>query len=205
MRKRIVIAAASIAAVLVTAMIADVQFRYVSQIARNARTEDIQPHDTAIVLGASIKDDGTPSDALRDRLDTGIDLYKKGIARRIFLTGDDGEFRRDEIDVMKSYMLSQGVTGTAITIDGKGFRTYESCKHAKEQGIADAIVVTQRFHQARALYICNRLGVRSIGVNADRHSYKSIVSFWIRDLLASAKAWWDINVIAPDPPVKNAK
>lgn len=186
---------------------ADVQSKYASAIYAPPSAERRLPHAEAIIiLGASVKADKTPSDALRDRLLTGIELYKKGYGSRVLVTGDRGDYHgSNEVEVMEKFLLEHGVPSRDIVVDGQGYRTYESCKRAKtEKGIQDAIVVTQRFHMARALYLCNALGVSSIGVTADRTSYVRIVYFWGRDLLSSVKAWWDINVVPPESPVGSA-
>ncbi len=186
-----------------TFMLADVQFRYASRIVDGSTFDASRSTlhaSAAIVLGASVNRDGTPSDALRDRLNEGVALYDAKAVDRIFVTGDDGDYHADEIDVMKSFLIQRGIPADKLAIDGKGFRTYESCKHAAEAGIKTAIVVTQRFHMGRALYLCNRMGVDATGVTSDLSSYDKNWLFWARDLLASVEAWWDVNVMAPKPP-----
>jgi SanA protein len=169
-----------------------------------ASQKDIRNAPYAIVLGASVKEDGTASDALLDRLKTGVELYQAGKVSKILLTGDGGAFRSNETDTMKRVTLEAGVTSTDVLVDGEGFRTYESCKRAAQEfGIKQAIVVTQRFHLGRALYLCRRLGIDVQGVSADKQSYVRIVYFTIREMGASAKAWWDVNILAPESPVKN--
>jgi len=161
--------------------------------------------DMTMVLGASVKEDGSPSDALRDRLQVAVNLYAQGSTKKIFLSGDDGAYRSDEIDAMKQFVLKQNVPPEDVLFDGKGYRTYESCKHfahaAQQEHASSLIVVTQRFHIARAIYLCDNLGAWTFGVASDLESYKSINYFWARDLLASAKAWWDINIWTPQSPV----
>ncbi len=177
---------------------------YVRWVHRSLITQPAEaPQSQAImILGASIKSNGQPSDALKDRLDTGIDLYKNNKAPLILLTGDDGRNRADEITVMKNYVLNAGVPENAIFTDGQGYRTYESCTRAnKTFHINQAIIVTQKFHLPRALYLCHRLGLDSVGVSADLHTYKDIRWFTVRDWLASFKAWLDINIKTPKPPV----
>jgi len=155
-----------------------------------------------LVLGASLKPDGTPSDELTDRLVTGVKLYKDGKAPRVLVTGDDGKFHTNEVAAMRQYLVDRGVSSTDILVDGQGYRTYESCARAVEiYHIQKAIVVTQNFHLPRALYLCNALGMDAVGTPADLHVYQD--QWWnvIRDLLASAKAWWDVNIWTPKPPI----
>jgi vancomycin permeability regulator SanA len=196
-RQLVIIGAAGIfAAVLV---IADVQFRYADRIIGDPNR--LPASDMTMVLGASIKSDGTPSDALADRLQTALELYRQGKAKTILLTGDDGAYHTDELAVMRPYLISLGVAAGDIKEDGHGYRTYESCKNAAAAGIKKLTIVTQRFHLGRALYLCNRMGIDTFGVAADKRGYRDIVYFWIRDLAASLKAWWDLNIWPPQPPV----
>lgn len=198
--RRIIIATGAAVVIALGAMEFDVQLHYIKKLAPSAAVTPAAP--VAMVLGASVNDDGTPSDALRDRLLIGQELYATGKVSRILLTGDDGEFRRDEIDVMKAFLISKGVPAWDILEDGRGFRTYESCKRASQVfHFNKVIVVTQRFHIGRALYLCNRLGVDAHGVSSDLQNYRRNPYFWARDLAASIKAWWDINVWPPRPPV----
>ena len=199
--QRVLLILVAVGSVAVLAIIADVQLTNTDWIFSPGTPHPTDESLTAIVLGAGLRPDGQPSDALHDRLEEGIQLLHDHAVGKILLTGDDGKFHNDEIDAMKNYLFSKGVSSTDLLIDGKGYRTYESCKHAAEMGIKRAIVVTQRFHLGRALYLCNNLGVESIGEASDFQPYRGITFFWARDLLSSVEAWWDINVRAPKPPV----
>ena len=182
--------------------ILDVQTKYVDRILPGSRIQQAQSTDAILVLGASVLNTGEPSDALRDRLLTAIDLIHAKKAPVILISGDDGGFHQNEITVMSNFLFSQGIATSTVRIDGEGYRTYESCKNTVSQGIHSAIIVTQRFHLARALYICNELGIESQGVIADRQSYRRILFFWSRDILASVKAWFDVNVYVPASPLQ---
>lgn len=182
----------------VVLVLGDVQLRFADKIADAAHLPE---SEVIMVLGASVKSDGTPSDALADRLQTGLELYQSGKIKKILLTGDDGAYHADEIAVMRPYLIGLGVAAADIKEDGHGYRTYESCKNAAQTGIKKMTVVTQRFHLGRALYLCNRMGIDTYGVAADKRHYTDIVFFWARDLAASVLAWWDVNVWAPRPPV----
>ncbi len=178
-------------------MLGDVQLRYLSRI----QTLEKAKAEVALVLGASIKSDQTPSDALRDRLLIGAALYKNKSVKKILITGDDGGFKRDEIKVMKKFLLDNQIPDRDILVDGQGYRTYESCKRAVQNfKLPEAIVVTQRFHLARALYLCNSLGLDARGVTSDLQTYERGAFFWLRDLAASLKAWWDIHILPPQSP-----
>jgi vancomycin permeability regulator SanA len=190
-----------IAGGVAVAMILDIQLRHLDKL--YATVDSAKPAPVAIVLGASVKSDGEPSAALRDRLLVGISLYERGLVQDILITGDDGAFHIDEVKTMREFLLARGIPAERIREDRHGYRTYESCKRAHEIfGIEKAIVVTQRFHIGRALYLCNELGIDTNGVSSNLATYEKIVQFTIRDVGASLKAWWDINIHAPNPPVK---
>lgn len=191
---------AGVVVLAVAGMVADVQLRYADRI-HEVSTATEKP--VAIVLGAAVTRAGEPSDALRDRILTAVDLYKAGKVQSLFMTGDNGAFHIDEISVMAKTAREAGVPEEAIRTDGQGYRTYESCKRAvQEFGITSALVVTQRFHLGRALYLCNGLGMNADGVSADRQTYVRIKYFWIRDLAASLKAFWDVHISSPSSPLR---
>ena len=181
-------------------VIGHVQLSHVDDITEKAFAADKAP--IAIVLGASVKADGTASDALVDRVATGVELYQHKKVKRLLMTGDNGKFHTDEVAAMRRLAQEAGVPAEDIQVDGQGYRTYESCRRAAEVfHIQKAIVVTQRFHLGRALYLCEAFGIKSQGVVADRQHYRRTAFFWARDLVSSIKAWLDVNIWPPNPPV----
>lgn len=196
-----IIGAASAAGLLIVGAIGYVQLVEAGSIAE--RREDLRPMEFAIVLGASVKQDGTPSDALEDRVMEAVDAYKAGKVRTLLMTGDDGAFHINEVETMARVAREAGVPGEDIIVDGQGYRTYESCKRAWEKyEIKEAVIVTQRFHLSRALFLCGAFGMDVQGLPADRRTYQRIGFFFGRDLLASFKAFWDVYVWPPKSPVE---
>ncbi len=196
---RILIGIAVMVGAASLAMVAHVQLRYLSEI---QTVETATPAPIAIVLGASVKRNGDPSPALQDRLEIGYQLYESGRVEKVLITGDDGAYHIDEIHSMRRTLENLGVPSKDILEDGHGYRTYESCKRAKTvYDIDRAIIVTQRFHLGRALYLCNRLGIVTTGVPSDLRTYNKILIFTLRDAAASVLAWIDVNVYPPEPPV----
>ena len=117
-------------------------------------------------------------------------------------SGDNRFVDYNEPEAMRQLALSLGVPADAIVRDYAGRRTYDTCYRAKAIfGVDKAILVTQAFHMPRAIYLCNRLGVDSIGVESDLRVYrKSSVLYWdMRELLATAAAIWDVNIAHPIP------
>ncbi|MCR4278538.1 MAG: YdcF family protein [bacterium] len=197
---RILLGIVGVSVAMALFMTLNVQLQYTNEIEPSVALA--KPAPIAIVLGASVKLNGDPSPALQDRLETGYQLYEAGRVEKILITGDDGLYHIDEIHSMRRTLENLGVPEKDILEDGHGYRTYESCKRAVSVfGIDRAIVVTQRFHLSRALYLCNRLGIVATGVPADLREYDKIFLFTIRDYAASFLAWIDINVRAPKPPV----
>lgn len=123
--------------------------------------------DCILILGAGVRD-ARPSPLLQNRLNTGIELYEKGVSDRILMSGDHGRKDYDEVNVMKQYAVEAGVPDTAIFLDHAGFSTYESIYRARDIFQADSIlIVTQEYHLYRALYLAEHLGVEAYGVSAD--------------------------------------
>lgn len=147
--------------------------------------------DCIIVLGAGIKDPQTPSDMLKDRLDAGIELYKKGAAPKLLLTGDNGRLEHNEIHVMLTYAEAAGVPEEDIFCDHAGFSTYDSMYRAKSIfQVKRAIVVTQEYHEYRALYLGKKLGLDVMGIASDQETYGGQAVRELREFLARNKDYF---------------
>ena len=144
--------------------------------------------DCIMVLGCGIEDEETPSPMLKDRLDVGIELYKQGAAPKILLSGDNGTEKHDEIHVMLKYAKEAGIPDKDIFCDHAGFSTYDSMYRAGSIFNARrVIVVTQTYHQYRALYIGDKLGFEACGVASDQETYFGQSSRESREILARIK------------------
>lgn len=155
--------------------------------------------ECVMVLGASVKRDGSPSYMLRDRLDVGILLYKKGVAPKLLLSGDHGKIHYDEVNVMKRYAVEAGVPADDIFLDYAGFSTYESVYRANAIfQVEKLVVVTQGYHQYRSLYGCNKMGLQAWGVASDQVTYRGQTMRDLREIAARDKDFvkW---MFKPDP------
>jgi vancomycin permeability regulator SanA len=164
--------------------------------------ESVPVHRVAIVFGAGLWRDGSPTPVLYDRVATAAQLYFSGRVEKLLMSGDNRVVEYNEPQSMKDYAVSLGVPAEAIVLDYAGRRTYDSCYRAQAIfGLEEAILVTQRFHLPRALYTCNQLGLDSVGVEADLRAYRrSSMLYWsMRELLATAAALWDLHVSHPVP------
>lgn len=144
--------------------------------------------DAILVLGARVHDNGKPSGILKDRLITGIAAYKSGASDRLLMSGDHGTEDYDEVNVMKNYALEQGVPSEAIFLDHAGFSTYESLYRARDVfEVKSVVIVTQRYHLYRALYVAERMGLNAFGVISDLGDYSGMPYFTAREVLARCK------------------
>ena len=164
--------------------------------------DDVPARRVAIVFGAEVKKDGTPSAVLRDRVETAVELYKNGKVEKILMSGDNRFVDYNEPESMRQYAVSLGVPNDAIVLDYAGRRTYDTCYRAKEIFQVDSVIlVTQGFHLPRSLFICNSFGVGAVGVGADNYYYLKRLRFiwYVRETLATTQAVWDVYVARPMP------
>jgi SanA protein len=162
---------------------------------------DVPARRVAIVFGAGLTRSGEATPILKDRVDTGARLYFSGKAEKLLMSGDNRFVEYNEPEAMRQYALSLGVPDQDIVLDYAGRRTYDSCYRAKEIfGVKEAILVTQKFHLARALFLCNALGLDGVGVEANNHVYlKRSLLYWnLRELPATLTAFADV-LTRPQP------
>lgn len=143
--------------------------------------------DYIVVLGAGIRNN-RPSPMLEDRLKTSIKLYNNGISDKIILTGDHQSDDYDEVTVMLNYLLENNIPKEDIILDNYGISTYDSIYRLKYIYKANNIViVTQKYHLYRALYIANKLDIEAIGVTSNLRSYYGQSIREVREILARDK------------------
>ncbi|MCI8337634.1 MAG: DUF218 domain-containing protein [Lachnospiraceae bacterium] len=146
---------------------------------KQAQADRLPKVDCIMVLGAGLKEDGSPNFMLKDRLNAAISLYQKGISNRLLMTGDHGREDYNEVQAMKDYAIQAGIPADDIFMDHAGFSTYESAYRAKNVfQISSAVIITQKYHLYRALYCAERLGINAYGMTAKEAQYGGQ---WIRD------------------------
>lgn len=144
--------------------------------------------DAILVLGARVWDSGKPSGILEDRILTGISAYEAGISDRLLMSGDHGQDEYDEVNAMKTYAIKQGVPSEDIFMDHAGFSTYESLYRARDIfQVKTVVIVTQRYHLYRALYVAKRMGLTAYGIPADLGTYSGMGYYEAREILARLK------------------
>jgi SanA protein len=169
---------------------------------RTYTSKTIPAAPAAIVFGAGLWRDGTPTTVLRDRIKTAAELYFAGKVQKILMSGDNSYLDYNEPGAMREYALNLGVPETAIVLDYAGRRTYDTCYRARAIfGLREVILVTQSFHLPRALYTCNLLGLKAVGVASDLRDYnRGSWLYWnLRELPASLTALLDVHILHPVP------
>ena len=162
---------------------------------------DVPAAPVALVLGAQVNPDGTPSAFLAARLDLAKRLYDAGRVEMIIVSGDHLAPEFDEPAAMRNYLIRNGVPKNRVITDIGGFDTYESCLRAKRIfNLSQLIIVTQSYHLVRAVATCRALGIDANGVGDDS-ARQHTIAWWrgtIRDQVACVKTVVDLAT-RPDP------
>ena len=149
------------------------------------RLEDV---DYILILGCKVRNDGSPSHMLNDRLSTGMKLYSMDGDTKLLMSGDDREVSNHEVKTMQQYALNEGAVPSDVILDAEGFSTYESVVRAKELfGAEKILIVTQEYHLYRAIYTAEALGLEAYGLPADERTYVGQIQREIREVLARVK------------------
>lgn len=168
--------------------------------------QNTPPAKVAIVFGAGLWRDGRPTAVLRDRVSKAAELYFNGKVEKLLMSGDNSTADYNEPGAMRDYALELGIPVDAIVLDYAGRRTYDTCYRAREIfSVTEAILVTQSFHLPRALYVCNKLGLKASGVPADMRTYtrRSLFYWNMREAPATLVALWEVHVSHPEPILGN--
>lgn len=154
----------------------------------------------ALVLGGGIGRDNQPTDIVKSRLDAAAELYFSGVIEKILVSGDNRFVNYNEPFVMQTYLESYyGIPAASIQQDSAGRSTYESCDRAKHIfGLDTLIVVSQRSHVPRAIYLCRSFGIEAYGFPAPESYQRASQTF--RELAANVKAVYNV-VLFGEPTV----
>lgn len=165
-------------------IIMDTQNRIVSSI----EAIPDNTYETAIVLGAGVRGN-EPTAILRDRIQGSVNLYKAGKVKRIIMSGANEEPHNAQVRVMTTYAVEAGVPREAIIGDPNGERTKLTMQEASQTfHVNKAIIVTQKYHLYRSLYLADAYGIESIGYATDYSTYKYQILQNGREILARLKS-----------------
>ncbi|MGI8458069.1 MAG: SanA/YdcF family protein [Propionibacteriaceae bacterium] len=172
---------------------------WVNAVARGHRfpAADVPASPVALVLGAQVFTDGTPSPFLAARLELARQLYVAGRVGHLLLSGDGAAPKYDEPAAMQRFLLDRGVPSAALTTDPYGLDTYDSCWRARwVYGHQRLTVVTQSYHLPRAVATARALGVDAVGVGDEsvRPLHRSWRTGVARELLACVKTVRDLTL-----------
>ena len=153
---------------------------------------------TVIIPGAKVYANNI-SDVVRDRIEAGVDCVNHSKAQRILISGDHGRTDYDEVNQMRLYMQRiYNVQPDIIFMDHAGFSTYETMYRARDIFcVDDAVVVTQKFHLARSVYIGRKLGLDIVGYEAPEltgYSKQTHTNWDTRETLARIKAFFMVQL-----------
>lgn len=126
------------------------------------------------------------------RIQAATALYRSGKIKRIIVSGDNGSKEYDEASDMKYDLIANGIDSNHIYLDYAGFRTFDSMKRLKEIfGQKKAIIISQKFHNERAIYIGKKLDMEVYGFNANDVSQYYGFRTNLREYLARVKMLLD--------------
>ncbi len=155
---------------------------------------NIPKNNVGLVLGtAKTLKNGRTNLYFTYRIDATIELYKKGKIAFVLVSGDNGNTQYDEPTDFKNELIKGGIPPNRIFLDYAGFRTLDSVIRAKEIfGQTSVTIISQKFHNERALYLAEKNGISAIGFNArdvtGRYGFKTR----IREYFARTKAYFDV-------------
>ena len=159
------------------------------------------PFDCILVLGCGVYADGTPTPMLDDRIHTGAALYARGWSGTVLMSGDNRAEDYNEVGTMRTVAEGLGVPAEAIVCDGAGLSTYDSLYRARDvYGAQRVVIVTQRYHLYRALYLARSLGLDAWGVPAADVRYAGQLLRDVREIAALDKALI-CSILQPPPAV----
>ena len=191
----IVIVALLIAVMAGTTIVANIAVATVSKNCCYSSVETIPHRRVGLVLGTSKSlKNGTPNLYFKYRIEAAAALYHSGKINKILVSGDNSVKSYDEPSDMRDALMALGVPGSAIHLDYAGFSTFDSMVRAKKVfGLKKLTVISQRWHNERAIYIAQKNGMDVIGFNAkDVQLRKISVKNRIREFLARTKMAFDI-------------
>ncbi|MGC1176542.1 MAG: ElyC/SanA/YdcF family protein [Candidatus Saccharimonadales bacterium] len=145
-------------------------------------------HRVALVLGAGVLLDGTPTPYLRNRIETATHLYKAHRVQVLLMSGDNSTKQHNEPVAMKNYAVKLGVKSHDIVLDYAGLNTYDSCYRAHAIfGLRDATIVSQSYHLPRAMTTCRGLGIANVGVAAVHLHRDYTDNYLLREVVSTDK------------------
>ena len=155
----------------------------------------------AVILGTSrFLADGSRNEYFWHRIDAAAALYQQGKASFFLVSGDNAHVSYNEPREMRRALVKAGIPAERIYSDYAGFRTLDSVVRAREVfGQESYTVVSQQFHNERAIFLARHFGIRAIGLNAGDETGYSNVRTWLRERLARVLCLIDVYLLNKQP------
>lgn len=154
----------------------------------------IKNNRVGLVLGAGkYTSHGSINLYYKYRLEAASELYKAGKIEFILVSGDNGRKGYDEPTDFKNDLIKKGIPENKIVLDYAGFRTLDSVVRAKEIfGLTEFTIISQKFHNERALFLTKHFKINAIAFNAKDISGRYSFKTKLREYLARTKASIDL-------------
>tara|TARA_R110000823_G_scaffold141178_1_gene271111 strand:- start:146 stop:781 length:636 start_codon:yes stop_codon:yes gene_type:complete len=154
----------------------------------------IPPNRVGLVLGTSNRiSNGSSNPYYTYRIDATVALFKAGKIKFILVSGDNGSIYYNEPNTIKKDLIKAGIPEEVIFLDYAGFRTLDSMVRAKFIfGLDNVTVISQKFHNERAIFIAEQKGLKAIGFNAQDLSTSQGFKVHFREYLARVKVFIDM-------------
>ena len=162
---------------------------------------DVPERKVALVLGTSKRfADGRPNTYFKNRIEAAARLYKEGKVKHLILSGDNRTQYYNEPRDMKQALLARGIPDSAITLDYAGLRTLDSMVRSKKVfGQDELVVVTQKFHSYRAVFIGDYYHMNTVAYAAEELPFRESINILFREFLARPMAVLDLYVLRKNP------
>ncbi|MCB0395394.1 MAG: YdcF family protein [Flavobacteriales bacterium] len=157
-------------------------------------SESLPENKVGLLLGTGkILGNGHINLYYKYRIDAAVQLYESGKIHYVLISGDNSKSYYDEPTTMKRDLIKRGVPSDKIYLDYAGFRTLDSVVRAREIfGQESITVISQRFHNQRAIYIADSKGMQAVGYNAQDVTAGYGFKVMVREKLARAKMYLDL-------------
>lgn len=164
-------------------------------------TDRVPYHKAALMLGTSAKNrQGGDNLFFVRRIRAAADLYKAGKTKYIIVSGDNSRTDYNEPEDMRQALIATGIPDTAIVLDYAGFQTFDSVVRCKKIfGQDSIIIISQPFHNERAVYIARKEGMEAIAFNAENVNGRYSIKTSIREWFARVKVLLDVHVLDTEP------
>lgn len=167
----------------------------------HSNIKEIKPKKVGLLLGTSkYVSSGGRNLFFKYRIDAAAQLYKTGKIQHVLVSGDNGHVSYNEPEQMRQELIKAGIPNNKITLDYAGFRTFDSVVRSKEVFCQDdIIIISQRFHLHRSLFIANRHKINATGFAAKDVPKSYAIKTTVREYLARVKALLDIYILNTSP------